>query len=256
MRQGWRLGSVGVGSLLVSLLMSLALVSGARAVEYRLQVVSIFETTFASYLKPGEFKDGASGAGLDRLETSLDRGEMPSGGILYDRRAQPVLENIARAYGGTPVVPSLSPRGDGRATSWQEITWDGMPGERSVWLVLPILRSIQELERVALKSTGAFRQFRVYTLPPDRSRLPAVALPLNFLWAQEERGTAWGKYFAQRLDLGNGVGVVVGVDSNAFSPDRAYLIVSHAEEPTTYKAVLVWRERKLDRQLTNPQIIR
>jgi hypothetical protein len=30
--------------------------------------------------------------------------------------------------------------------------------------------------------------------------------------------------------------------------DRVYVIVSHAEQPTTYKAVLVWRERNLDRE--------
>ena len=252
MRQGWWLGSVGMASLLVSL----APVSTARAVEYRLQVVSIFDTTFSSYLKPGELKDGASGPGLDRLEASLDRGEMPGGAILYDRRAQPVLDNIARAYGGTPVVPSPGPGGGGQATSWQEITWDGKPGERSVWFVSPSIRTAQDFERVALKSTGPLRQFRVYTLPPDRSRLPAVSLPLNFLWALEERGTAWDKYIARSLDLGNGVGVVVGVDSNAFSPDQARLIVSHAEEPTTYKAVLVWRERKIDRQTISPEIIR
>ena len=252
MRQGWRLGSIGLASLLASL----ALASTARAVEYRLQVVSIFESAFSSYLKPGESRDGASGAGLDRLEASLDHGEMPSGAILYDRRAQPAPDNIARAYGGTPVVPSPSPGGGGRSTSWQEITWDAKPGERSVWLVSPIIRSIQELERVALKSTGPLRQYGVYTLPPDHSKLPAVSLPLNFLWAQEERGTAWDKYIARSLDLANGVGVVVGVDSNAFSPDQSYLIVSHAEEPTTYKAVLVWRQRKLDRQLPGPVIIR
>ena len=32
-------------------------------------------------------------------------------------------------------------------------------------------------KRVALKSTGPLRQYRVYTLPPDRSRLPAVRSP-------------------------------------------------------------------------------
>jgi len=254
MRLGWRPGSVGT----VLLMMSLPFVSPALAVEYRLQVVSVFETTFYSYLKPGELADGASGAGLDRLEANFDRGELPDGGILSDRRAGPVQDNIARAYGGTPVVASLKPGGGSRSPAWDEITWDGKPGERSVWIVAPILRSVQEFERVALKSTstGPLRQFRVYNLPPDRSRLSAVALPLNFLWAQEERGTAWDKYIARSLDLRNGVGVVVGTNVNAQFPDQGYLIVSHAAEPTTYKAVLVWRERKVDRQFPGPVIIR
>jgi hypothetical protein len=83
-----------------------------------------------------------------------------------------------------------------------------------------------------------------------------VALPLNFLWALEERGTAWDKHIARSLDLGNGVGVVVGVNVNPLFPDQAYLILNQAAGPTTYKVVLVWRERKLDRQAPSPPIIR
>jgi hypothetical protein len=252
MRLGWRPGSVGT----VLLMMSLAPVSPAQAVEYRLQVVSVFETTFASYLKPGEFADGASGPGLDRLEASFDRGELSSGGILSDRRPAPPRDSVVRAYGGTPVIASLKPGGGGGSATWDEITWDGKPGERSVWLVSPILRSVQELDRAALKTAGPLRQFRVYNLPPDRSKLPAVALPLNFLWAQEERGTAWDKYIGRGLDLGNGTGVVVGTNVNAQFPDQAYLIVSHAAEPATYKVVLVWQERRTDRQFPGPLIIR
>jgi hypothetical protein len=38
---------------------------------------------------PGEFTDGASGAGPNRLEATLDR-EFPSGPVPFDRRVQPV----------------------------------------------------------------------------------------------------------------------------------------------------------------------
>ena len=41
---------------------------------------------------------------------------------------------------------------------------------------------------------------------------------------------------------------MVGLNFNATVPDQARLIVSQAEQPTTYKAVLVWRERYLDRE--------
>ena len=38
------------------------------------------------------------------------------------------------------------------------------------------------------------------------------------------------------------------MNTNTLFPDQAYLIVSHTQQPTTYKAVLVWRERKSDRE--------
>ena len=145
MRQAWRIGLVGT----VGLLTLLAIARPARAVEYRLQVVSIFQSAFVSFLKAGEIKDGASGPGLDRLEASLDRGDVAMGAILFDRRVQPVRENLARAYGAVPVVSGIKPGGAG-SVAWDEVTWDGTPGERSVWLVSPIMRHIQELYNAAL----------------------------------------------------------------------------------------------------------
>ena len=252
MRQGWRLGLVGAALFLTCP----ALAAPARAVEYRLQVVSIFESTFVSFLKPGELKDGASGPGLDRLEASLDHGDLPRGAILFDRRVQSVRESLARAYGGVPVVPQIKPGGEGPVI-WDEIAWEGKPGERSVWLVSPILRHIQELYRVALKSKGPLRPFQPYS-PHDGAAVAVMALPLNFLWAQEERGTAWDKYISRGLDLQDGVGVVAGVNFNATFPDQAYLIVSQAEQPRTYKAVLVWRERttELESPGSKPRMLR
>ena len=243
MRYGWRLGLVRA-AVVIGLL---SIAPPAGAVEYRLQVVSVFDSAYASFVKAGELKDGASGPGLDRLETSLDRVDLSKGAILFDRRVQPVRESLARAYGGARVVPTMKPAGES-STVWDEITWEGKPGERSVWLVSPTMRSIQELYNVALKGTGSLRNFQPYGFPTDGTRTAAVALPLNFLWFQEERGTAWDKYISRGLDLSNGIGAVVGVNTNTLFPDQAYLIVSHTQQPTTYKAVLVWRERKSDRE--------
>ncbi len=78
------------------------------------------------------------------------------------------------------------------------------------------------------------------------AKLPAVSFPLNFLWAQEERGAAWGKYVSPVLDLGGGIAAVVGVNHDRLFPDRVYLIVAHGEQPTTYKAVLAWHTRHED----------
>ena len=250
MRQAWRIG--------LGLLTLLAIARPARAVEYRLQVVSIFQSTFVSFLKAGELKDGAAGPGLDRLEASLDRGDVSSGAILFDRRVQPVREGVARAYGGSPVVPAIKLGGEGSVV-WDEVAWDGKPGERSVWVLSPILRNIQELYNAALKGTGPLRRFQPYSVPMNGTRATVVTLPLNFLWAQEERGTAWDRYLSRSLDLTGGIGAVVGVNTNAVFPDQVYLIVSQAETPTTYKAVLVWRQRNLDREAPgtqNPMILR
>jgi len=239
MRQAWRFG--------LGLLTLLAIARPAGAVEYRLQVVSIFQSTFASFLKAGELRDGATGPGLDRLEASLDRGDVAQGAVLFDRRVQPVAEGIARAYGGAPVLPTIKLAGGGSVV-WDEVTWDGKPGERSVWLLSPILRNPQELYNAALKGTGPLRRFQPYTVPTNGTRAAVVTFPLNFLWAQEERGTAWDRYLSRGLDLTGGIGAVVGVNHSTLFPDQVHLVVSQAETPTTYKAVLVWRQRNLDRE--------
>jgi hypothetical protein len=254
MRLGRRIGLVGGALLLAS---SIAAPS-AWAVEYRLQVVSLFDTGFASFLRPGEFRDGAAGPGLDRLEASLDRGEVSKGAILFDRRVQPVRESLARAYGGARVIPAVKLGGEGSVV-WDEIIWDGTPGERSVWLVSPTVRNLQELYRVALKGSGPLRHFQPYGFPTNGSRATALSLPLNFLWFHEERGTAWDKYLSRGLDLKEGIGAVIGVNTNALFPDQTYLVVAQADAPTIYKAVLVWRERNAERQAPsnqNPIVIR
>ncbi len=217
----------------------------ASATEYRLQVVNLYESSFTSFLKPGELNDGASGAGLAALEASLDRGDVPKGTLLYDRHLQIPPEGISRAYGGVPVQAALQHEGF-RQQLWDEARWEGKPGELSVWVIAPTSERPQELRRLALKGFGPLRQFQPYTLGRNAARLPAVSFPLNFLWAQEERATAGPTYVAPVLDLSDGIGAVVGVNHNSSFPDHVYLIVSQGEQPTTYKAVLAWRQRPED----------
>ncbi len=250
MRHGRRGGLLGVAGLIA--LLSTAL--PAEAVEYRLRVVSIPDTAYTSFLLPGESKDGASGPGLDRLEATLDRGAFPPGPVLFDRRVQPVRESLARAYGGARVLPQVTLGGEGPIV-WDEMVWDGNPGEQSVWIISPSILNFQEVYNVALKGTGPLRNYQPYNFPMDGSKVGAVLIPLNFLWVQEERGTAWDKYISRSLDLGSGIGAVVGVNFNPQFPDQVYLITRHAEQPTTYKAVVVWRHRKFDRQAPGSGII-
>jgi hypothetical protein len=239
------MGAAALAALLVPAL-------PAQAVEYRLQVTSIFSSAYVSFLKARELKDGASGPGLDRLESSVDRGDLPRGAILFDRRVQPVRESLGRAYGGARVVPRVTLGGEG-STIWDEISWEGTPGERSVWIVSPQILVEQELFNAALRGTGPMRNFQPYGLPRSGSRVTVVSFPLNFLWFHEERGGMWDRYLARGLDLTGGIGAVVGVNTNAMFPDQVYIIVQHAEAPTTYKAVLVWRRRQNDRQAPGGQ---
>lgn len=217
----------------------------AWAVQYRLQVVSLYEEAFSFFLRSGEFANGASGPGLDRLEAAMDRGEVPRGVLLYDRPLQPVSEGIARAYGGNPVGGEMR-RGGAERGLWDEVRWEGKPGDQSVWIVAPNTPRTQELFRVALKGHGPLRQFQPYP-PANSPKVSAVSFPLNFLWAEEERGTAWHKYVSRALDLGDGIGAVVALNHNPVFADHVYLIVKQGDEPTTYKAVLVWRRRNVDR---------
>jgi len=251
MRALWRTGVTGAAALVAWL----SITGTAGAVEYRLRVVSIPDTAYASFLQRGELKDGASGPGLDRLEAALDRGEFPKGPVLFDRRVQPVRESLTRAYGGVRVVPEVI-WGGADGVVWDEMIWEGKPGEQSVWIISPtIINYFQEVYNVALRGSGPIRNYQPFALPMDGSRVTALSMPLNFLWVQEERGTAWDKYVSRGLDLGQGIGLVIGANFNQQFPDVAYLIARHAEQPTTYKAVVVWRQRKLDKQAPGQGII-
>ena len=241
-----------LGAVLVFACLSMA--STAAAVEYRLRVVSLPETAYSSFLLPGESKDGAAGPGLDRLEGALDRGEIPKGPVLFDRRVQPVRESLGRAYGGARVIPQVKQGGEGPIV-WDEMTWEGNPGEQSVWIISPSILNFQEVYNVALRGTGPLRNYQPYNFPMDGSKVGAVLIPLNFLWVQEERGTAWDKYVSRSLDLREGIGAVIGLNFNLQFPDQVYLITRHAEQPTTYEAVVVWRQRKFDRQAPSQGII-
>lgn len=227
--------------LIAGLLATLVTASPARAVEYRLEVASLWENALYASARTAELYDGASGPGLDRLEASLDQGAIPRGVVLGDRTLRWASEQVAQAYGTVRVLAEIKPGGDGQPR-WDEVRWEGKPGERSVWVVAPSGRGRpQQLYRVVLRGEGAPRQFIPY-VPSNGYRSAAVKYPLSFLWWYEERGGIWDKYVSRTLDLHEGLGAVVGENSNQTFADQVYLIVQHGAQPTTYKAVLLWRE--------------
>lgn len=225
-----------------------------RAVEYRLEVVNLWENALYAYARTAELYDGASGPGLERFQQSLDDATMPRGVVLGDRTLRWASERVARAYGTTRVLADIHAGGDGHPL-WDEVRWEGKPGERSVWMVLPSGRGRPErLYRAVLKGEGPPRQFLPY-VPTKGTRSAAVKYPLAFLWAYESRGTVWQRYVSESLDLSEGLGAVVGENDNQSLPDTVYLIVLHGAQPTTYKAMLLWREPAYNQQapsLVNP----
>lgn len=215
----------------------------AEAVEYRLQVASLLEEAFQAFVRRGELQHGASGPGLGSLEASMDRGEMPAGSLLYDRAPGPVDGSALRAYGAVAVQPSPRPGGAPHEL-WQEHTWDGRPGERSVWMVTASGTRTQELVRVAVRGEGPLRHFVPYPPTPNGARLGAVAFPLEFLRGEQVRGRLWDRYLARSLALDQGPGVVVGRNHGSLFPDHVFVVVPHGPAPTTYKVVLVWARRE------------
>lgn len=232
--------------LLVALALG-ATASPAAGAEYRLQVVSVLEDAFRSFMRPGEAADGAAGPGLARLEARLDAGDFPKAVLLYDRHLQAASESTARAYGGVPVLAEVKKGGEGKQ-HWDEVRWEGKSGERSIWVVAPRTRRPGELSRVALKGAGPIRHYVPYSVANDPTKLPVASFPSHFLWAHEDDADFWSKRLAPVLDLGAGVAVVVGVATALYDADQAYVVVTHAPQLLTYKAVLAWRDRPRDRE--------
>jgi len=176
---------------------------------------------------------------------SLDRGDVPRGPLLTDRTFRWASEAVARAYGATRVLAEIKPGGEGKAR-WDEVKWDGKPGERSIWVVEPNgRRRPQQLYHVVLKATGPARHFLPYA-PTNGQTVVTVRYPLEFLAFHEDRGDLWEKYPSKSVDLSNGIAVVAGANSNPLFPDVAPPLVTKPEQPTTYRAVLIWRQAPTD----------
>jgi hypothetical protein len=214
-------------------------------VESRLQVVSMWDTGFKAFARPGELADGATGPGLEEMIEKLDRGAVPRGVLLGDRTVRWASEAIARAYGAVRVLAEVK-AGEEGTTPWDVVKWTDKPGERSVWVVEPSGRGRpQQLFNVVLKAAGPARHF-IPATPGAGVKLVALRYPLEFLGFHEERGDLWEKYLSRTLDPSHRVAVVGGANSNALFPDVARIVLDHAEQATDYKVVLVWRQSPQD----------
>jgi len=223
----------------VSVFAVLALHAPADAVEYRLKVASVFDQALTSFLGYGELEDGATGPGFQRLGAFLNEGSGDRGAIVTQRPLAAVPATIARAWGGVAVTAPIA-RG-GVVSYWDEVRWDGNPGERSIWIVKSDGRMRpQSIKHVVLAGTTPLMIEQPYSADCGKIRVPVLKMPIPLMAFQERRGDIWDKYVAKSLDLRHGVGVAVGTDGNAVLPDLAYIIVEQGPNSTTFEVVLSW----------------
>jgi hypothetical protein len=76
-------------------------------------------------------------------------------------------------------------------------------------------------------------------------------MPQPLIASSETRGNIWDKWVAKGLDLGQGIGAVVGLSANALNSDLVYLVVQQGDQPTSYKAVISWADPDIDREGRN-----
>ncbi|MDO8479464.1 MAG: hypothetical protein Q7W02_25375 [Candidatus Rokubacteria bacterium] len=225
----------------VCMLAVLAVGTPAGAVEYRLKVASIFDQAMMSFLSRGELDDGATGPGFQRLAAQLDQGSGDRGMNVTHRPLNAVPDSIARAWGGVAIRAQIA-RG-GVVSYWDEVRWDGRPGERSIWIVKPNGReSPQAVSHVVLKGTTPPTLYQPYTAACGTTRLPVMQLGIPLIAFQEWRGDVWDKYVAKSLNLSHGIGAVVGVNNNAVMANLVYIIVEQGPTPTTFEVVITWSD--------------
>jgi len=208
----------------------------AGAAEYRLQVASIYEESFASYLD----LSGRVGLPIGRLEAALDRQQIQKGTVLYDRWVEPADAATARAFGATPVTAELARN---RESFLPEFRWQAEPGTRSLWVVKPRSFHYHELWRLGLKGTGPLLHVLPYAAAIKVERSRAVGFPANLIDFSNGGSNLWNRWLSRYVDLSEGIAAVVGLEPNPTFPDRVYLLLEQGSEPRTFQAVLAWRKR-------------
>jgi hypothetical protein len=245
----------------LGLALLLAITGPAQAVEYRLQVANLHADSFVHYFD-GPIGTGSGELVMDRLGRALDTAKIPDGALLSDRAFRYGWEAVAASFRTVKVIAEIKP-GEG-SRRWDEVVWDGHPGERSVWVIASTTTRTQEVLHVALQGgplgggeASALRYYLPYRVTGSPTPQAAVTYPLDFLRFYESRGPAlWDRYLSRSMALGQGIAVVVGENSNPSFADWVYIVVEHSPRPTTFRAVVGWdRRRSADRyNLESPTV--
>lgn len=228
-----------VAAAAVCVLAVLALEAPADAVEYRLKVANIFDQAMTSFLSFGESNDGATGPGFQKLAALLDEGSGNRGMNVTHRPLNAVPDGIARAWGGVAVRAQIARSGVN--SYWDEVRWDGRPGERSIWIVKPDGReSPQAVNHVVLRGTMPLTLYQPFAVGCGKTRVPVMQMGIPLIAFQESRGDVWDKYVAKNINMSHGIGAVVGVNNDAVLPSLLYIIIEQGPAPTTFEVVVTW----------------
>ena len=147
---------------------------------------------------------------------------------------------MARAYGTVRVLAEIKAAGEGKR--WDEVRWEGSRASGACgWCCPTGAGGRSGSTGSVLKGEGPMRQFMPY-VPVNGSRSAAVKYPLNFLWSYERARADLGPLRLAKPRPGRWPGRGGGENFNQAFPDQVYLIVQQGAEPTTYKAVLLWRD--------------
>lgn len=234
---------------LLGVALALGLVGPAGAAEYRLQVTSMYRESFVHYLD-GPIGTGSGELVMERLSRALDTAKVPEGALLFDRSLRYGWEALAGSFRAVKVIAEVKPAEGSRR--WDEVVWQGTPGERSVWVIAPTTTRTQEAVHVALQGvpvgsgeSPALRYYLPYRVTGSPVPQTVVTYPLPLLRFYEDRGpTLWDRYLSRSTGLGQSIAVIVGENSNPSFADWVYVVIQHPPQPTTFKAVVGWERRR------------
>jgi hypothetical protein len=233
-------GSVSIVVSVVWLVALLLMPARAQAIEYSLEVADILDSAFRYFVR-GPVGRGEGELAVPGLVHALDQRTLGRGALLYDRDIYPAGDGVAGSYGAVPVRPTAYSSSQGKGF-WKSVRWEGKPGERVVWVLIPATMHWGEVRELALAGrSGELRYYIPYgvTLSPTPSR--AVAYPLTTLRGGEGGSQLWGKYLSDAVDLSEGLAAVVG--TGGINGDWVYLLVEQPPESATFRAVIGWTYR-------------
>lgn len=230
-------GSLGALALLLAILAAPSVVG---ATEYRLRVANLDDTAYFHFAERNGH-DSETPFVLRGLGPALEQGGLPSGVFVPRRAILPAAGGTLRSFAAVEARP-LSPSPS--AGQWQEVRWEGKPGERAVWVVRGEGVIRQAVVGVGLRAAGGdLRHYIPFTPGPGAWKVRAVRVGLEFVEFWDGRDGLWPRYLGPKLELAPGIAVVVGENPNAEYPDAVFLVVEQPPAPTTYDAVIAWRHR-------------
>ena len=230
---------VGMGTLRAAvgavLLVVLASGSVATAAEYRLRVANLDENAYFHFAER-DGHDSASPFVLRRLEPALEQSALPSGVFVTSRTLVPADRGRVRSFGAVEARPM--PVQSSNMGQWEEIRWEGKPGERVVWIIQGEGVVRQGVVGVGLRGPGGeFRHYIPFTPGPGAWKVRAARIGLEFVDFWYGRDGLWTRVLGPRLDLATGIAAVVAENPNSVYADSVFLVIEQPPATTTYDVV-------------------